>query len=121
MTTVRPSASPTRGSTSPSRVKSSRMGRQGGAVVTSSQSNQWGVGSSNRRADQALIQEMKRFSRGETFDQRPRPDLDSEAVDFRVASELFAPIRKLRRRDLETLRLLTTRRTPSRRHPMPTG
>lgn len=66
------------------------------------------VGSTNRRADQALIQEMKRFSRGETFDERPMPDLDSEAVDFRVASELFAPIRKLRRRDLETLRLLTT-------------
>ncbi|MBI5716967.1 MAG: hypothetical protein HZC37_04680 [Burkholderiales bacterium] len=34
------------------------------------------------------------------------PELDSEAVDFRVASECFAPVRKLRRGDMETLRLL---------------
>jgi predicted HTH transcriptional regulator len=33
--------------------------------------------------------------------------LDSEAVDFRAASECFAPVRTLARRDLETLRLLT--------------
>jgi predicted HTH transcriptional regulator len=35
------------------------------------------------------------------------PDLDSEVVDFRAASELFAPVRTLRRNDLRTLRLLT--------------
>ncbi len=35
------------------------------------------------------------------------PGLDSEALDFRVASESFAPVRALSRRDLETLRLLT--------------
>lgn len=35
------------------------------------------------------------------------PRLDSEALDFRAASELFAPIRKLNKHDLETLRLLT--------------
>ena len=34
------------------------------------------------------------------------PACDSEALDFRVASELFAPVRKLKRTDLETLRLL---------------
>lgn len=34
------------------------------------------------------------------------PDLDSEALDFRAASELFTPVRTLRRSDLETLRLL---------------
>lgn len=34
------------------------------------------------------------------------PDLDSEAVDFRAASESFAQVRKLRKGDLETLRLL---------------
>lgn len=33
--------------------------------------------------------------------------LDSEALDFRAASESFAPARTLRRRDLETLRLVT--------------
>ena len=36
------------------------------------------------------------------------PDLDSEAIDFRAASESFAPFRKLRRSDMETLRLITT-------------
>ena len=35
------------------------------------------------------------------------PELDSEAIDFRAASELFAPVRKLKRADLETLRLVT--------------
>jgi len=66
------------------------------------------VGSTNRRADAELVAEMQRFSRGEAFDEQPMPDLDSEAIDFRVASESFADVRKLRRRDLETLRLLTT-------------
>lgn len=64
------------------------------------------VGSTNRRADEALIAEMQRFARGESFDERPMPDLDSEAIDFRAASEFFAGVRKLRRKDLETLHLL---------------
>lgn len=29
------------------------------------------------------------------------PDLESEALDFRAASESFAPMRKIGRRDLE--------------------
>lgn len=66
------------------------------------------VGSTNRRADAALIAEMQRFARGEAYDERPMPDLDSEAIDFRVASELFADIKKLRRRDLDTLRVVTS-------------
>ena len=66
------------------------------------------VGSTNRRADAELIAEIQRFSRGEAYDEQPMPDLDSEAIDFRVASESFADVRKLRRRDLETLRLVTT-------------
>jgi predicted HTH transcriptional regulator len=36
------------------------------------------------------------------------PELDSEALDFRAASESFAPVRKLARGDLETLKLVTT-------------
>ncbi len=35
------------------------------------------------------------------------PDLDSKAVDFRAASESFAGVRNLARRDLENLRLVT--------------
>ena len=44
---------------------------------------------------------------GESFDEQPLAELDSEALDFRAASELFAPIRRLKPHDLETLKLLT--------------
>ncbi len=65
------------------------------------------VGSTNRRADRELVDELRRYGRGEVYDEQPVPELDSEAIDFRAASESFAPIRKLRRTDLETLRLIT--------------
>ncbi len=42
-----------------------------------------------------------------TGDEQPLVDLNSEAIDFRAASESFKPVRLLRKRDLETLRLLT--------------
>jgi ATP-dependent DNA helicase RecG len=65
------------------------------------------VGSTNRRADAAQVQEMQRFTGLEAFDEQPIPDLDSEAIDFRVASELFAPIRKLTPSAFHTLRITT--------------
>jgi len=65
------------------------------------------IGSSSRRADPAQIEEIRRFARGSTFDEEPRPELNTEAIDFRAASECFAPIRKLRRSDLRTLQLTT--------------
>ncbi len=65
------------------------------------------VGSTNRRADPAQIEEIKRFVRGHTFDEEPMPGISSESIDFRAASELFAPIRKLKRGDLRTLQLTT--------------
>jgi predicted HTH transcriptional regulator len=65
------------------------------------------VGASNRKADRSLLQELRRFSRLETFDEQPMPDLDSEAIDFRAASESFAPVRRLTRAGMETLRLTT--------------
>ena len=61
------------------------------------------VGSTNRRSDADLVAEMQRYARGEAYDEQPMPELDSEAIDFRAASESFADVRKLRRRDLETL------------------
>jgi predicted HTH transcriptional regulator len=76
-----------------------RAGVQSGTYVR--------VGSTNRRADDALIAEMQRYARGEAFDERAMPGLDSEAIDFRAASESFAPIRRLAKRDLHTLRLIT--------------
>ena len=65
------------------------------------------VGSTNRRADDEMLQELRRAARGEAFDEQPMPDLSSEALDFRAASESFASVRPLRERDLDTLRVLT--------------
>jgi ATP-dependent DNA helicase RecG len=63
------------------------------------------VGSTNRRADPAQIGEIRRSVQGSTFDEEPLPDMNSEAIDFRAASECFAPNRKLRRSDLRTLQI----------------
>lgn len=63
------------------------------------------VGSSNRRVDAAMLAELERSRRPGTYDEEPLPELNSEAVDFRVASESFASVRKLKRSDLRTLRL----------------
>lgn len=85
-----------------------REGPDGGVYVR--------VGSTNRRADPQMVEELRRYALAQTYDEQPMPELDSEAVDFRVASESFAPVRKLRRTDLETLRLMTTyqgRRVPT--------
>lgn len=66
------------------------------------------VGSTNRRADRELIEELRRFSRGEPFDGTPMADLDSEEIDFRAASESSAPLRRIKRSDMESLRLVTS-------------
>lgn len=65
------------------------------------------VGSTNRRADAEMVEELRRYARGDGFDEQPMPELDSEAIDFRAASESFDGVRTLARRDLETLRLVT--------------
>ncbi len=64
------------------------------------------VGSSNRCADDELVAELRRASMGKSFDEQALPELNSEALDWQAASECFAPVRKLRKADLETLRLL---------------
>jgi ATP-dependent DNA helicase RecG len=66
------------------------------------------VGSTNRRADIFLIEEMRRYNRVASFDEQPMPSLNSEAIDFRAASEYFKPIRRLRRDDLSTLKITTS-------------
>jgi ATP-dependent DNA helicase RecG len=65
------------------------------------------VGSTNRRADAEMADEMRRAALGESFDEQPLPDLNSEAIDFRAASESFAPVRAIDKRHLETLRITT--------------
>jgi len=47
-----------------------------------------------------LVDELCRVVRNECFDESPMTDLNSEAVDFRAASECFEPVRRLKRRDL---------------------
>lgn len=66
------------------------------------------VGSTNRLADKTLITELKRTQLDETFDEQAFPILNSEAIDFRVASELFSPIRKFKPTDLESLNMVST-------------
>jgi len=43
---------------------------------------------------------MSRYALGQSFDEQPLPELDSEAIDFRAASESFAAVRSLRRGDI---------------------
>ena len=74
------------------------LGPDGGVFVR--------LGSTNRKADPALVQEMRRMAANETFDESPLGDLDSEALDFRAASELFPQRAPLTKSDLQTLRLL---------------
>lgn len=64
------------------------------------------VGSTNRPADRFMIDEMRRLAVSRSFDEELLPDLDSEALDFRAASELFASVRRLARRDLLVLGLV---------------
>lgn len=66
------------------------------------------VGSTNRRADSFLIEEMRRYNQASSFDEQPMPALNSEAIDFRVASEFFKPIRKLTMAGLQSIKITTT-------------
>ena len=63
------------------------------------------VGSTNRRADSFLIEEMRRYNQVSSFDEQPMPELNSEAIDFRAASEYFKPIRKLTLHALQSLKV----------------
>jgi ATP-dependent DNA helicase RecG len=64
------------------------------------------VGSTNRCADAALVEKMRRMVRNETHDESPLPRIDSEVNDLRVASELFRSVRALDRAGLRALRAL---------------
>lgn len=66
------------------------------------------VGSTNRVADRIMQDQLQPTTRNESYDELPLTELDSEVIDFRAASECFAGVRKFKRRDLETLRLITT-------------
>ena len=65
------------------------------------------VGSTNRKAEPQQIEELKRLNWMSSFDEQAIPNLKSEAIDFRAASELFAPYRQLNSQAWNTLRVVT--------------
>jgi predicted HTH transcriptional regulator len=64
------------------------------------------VGASNRRADRQLRGELGRSARNESYDEQPWPQLSSDAIDFRAASELLRPFRTIKKHDLQSLHLV---------------
>jgi predicted HTH transcriptional regulator len=66
------------------------------------------VGSSNRKADKQLIQELHRAARYQSFDEELVITENSEALDFRVVSELFSKVRQIEKNDLLSLKLMAT-------------
>ena len=76
-----------------------RLGPEDGVFVR--------VGSTNRRAEELQIEELKRWNRMDSFDEQAVPDLKSEAIDFLAASEFFAPYRHLTPQAWSTLRVTT--------------
>lgn len=74
-----------------------RLGEIGGVFIR--------VGSTNRKADAVHIQELKNLNRPGSFDEQAIPELSSEAIDFRAASELLAQFRKVQPQIWSNLRI----------------
>ena len=76
-----------------------RLGSEDGVFIR--------VGSTNRTADAIQIEELRRMNWMNSLDERAIPDLKPEVLDFRAASELFAPYRKLTSQAWNTLLIVT--------------
>ena len=76
-----------------------RLGPENGVFIR--------VGSTVRKAEELQIEELKRLKWRTSFDEQAVPGLNSEAIDFRVASELLAPYRQLNAQAWKTLRITT--------------
>ncbi len=63
------------------------------------------VGSTNQKAGASQIEDLKRLNRMDSFDEQAVLNLNSEALDFQVASELFAPHKKHTSLAWKTLRV----------------
>ncbi len=69
------------------------------------------LGSTNRRAGAEIIAEIKRLAKNTFFDEQPCLEVNTEAIDFRVASELFSEVsRSLSKAKLRSLGLVVTYR-----------
>lgn len=64
------------------------------------------VGSTNRKADTALMEAMRRHVTGVSYDENPLPELNTEALDFRAASVLIGRKEPVTLQEGLTLRLL---------------
>ena len=65
------------------------------------------LGSTNRQADQALVEELHRGVEGIAFDEMPMPALSPDDLDLAAAQTLFAGLRTLDDQALLTLKLVT--------------
>jgi ATP-dependent DNA helicase RecG len=65
------------------------------------------VGSTNRRADQAHIEEIRRLNRIGSFDEQPLPDASVQDLDLQAVRQAFASVRELSPAAFRTLRLTT--------------
>jgi ATP-dependent DNA helicase RecG len=65
------------------------------------------LGSTNRRAGPEMIEQIRRLARNTCFDELPCTEINSEAIDFRAASEFFSKMsRQLTSPRMKTLGLL---------------
>ncbi len=65
------------------------------------------LGSTNRQADQALIDELRRTAQGVAFDELPMPNLTLDDLDMAATEGLFQNARILDENTLRTLKLIT--------------
>lgn len=66
------------------------------------------LGSTNRQADQELITELRRRTEGVNFDEMPLPELSINDIDITKAQEQLTDIKSLNKKNLLTLKLLTS-------------
>jgi ATP-dependent DNA helicase RecG len=71
------------------------------------------IGSTNRCPDASLLAELKREAANEVFYETPLPDVNSEALDFRAASELFRPRRAIKPAERQSQRERTSAADPA--------
>ncbi len=65
------------------------------------------VGSSNRKADRFMIESLRRTRFSKTYDEECRSEFSSEAIDIRLASELFKHKGQFSEKNMLTLGILT--------------
>jgi len=66
------------------------------------------LGSTNRQADSALIEELRRSVSGAAFDEQPMVELTPADLDHTAIASAFEGIRAISEQDLHSLRLLTS-------------